>query len=290
MLQTVMSGYGRQQVAWPGCRGGLKVSLIEVGRSVLGLSEEVTRLRWLWSIMVLVALTGAVGAYLFQRAGDEREEQMVSQAREAVGQISQRMRYLKTMERIDLNELGWPELIDPAWFNGEPPRNMMLSLRHPWMEVASPLDYSLDHPVQRVAINERLAGLWYNPAKGIVRARVPQTVSDQKTVELYNRVNGTVIAELFDSRPRKRILEELLRDDEVELEADESQHVGVKVRRRGGEAEPEADQKTEDAPVDESAPLIVEDEDDPAGPVRIDEDEGGPVSDEEPSREGSAAE
>lgn len=226
-------------------------------------------MRWLWLIMVSVALTGAVGAFLFQRAGERREEQMVSQARETVNTISQRMRYLKALEQLELNEFGWPELIDPNWFGQEPPRNRMLASRHPWMEVASPLEYTLDHPVQRVAINERLAGLWYNPARGIIRARVPQTVSDEKTIELYNRVNGVVVTELFDSRPRRQILEDILREEDTALEVEEHKQSGVTVRRRRDADEPAVpESSTEEKPhqPDESAQL--EDEDDPAGPVR----------------------
>jgi len=251
--------------------------------------KEVTRLRWLRSIMVLIALAGAVGAYVYQRAAIEREMLMVDSTRNALMDLGQRMRYLKATERIDLNDFGWPELIDSRWFNGEAPRNSMLSARHPWLEVASTMEYALDHPVQRVAINERLAGFWYNPAKGIIRARVPQTVSDEKTIELYNRVNGAVISELFDSRPKKRILEGLLRDDEDLEEYEEERRSGVKVRRTSDDEG--ADAPNDETPTDADQPPL-EDDDDPAGPVRIDEppaSDGAPVEVEDaPTRDDEA--
>jgi hypothetical protein len=37
---------------------------------------------------------------------------------------------------------------------------------------------------------------WYNPALGVVRARVPRTLSDAEALELYNEVNGTRLQEL----------------------------------------------------------------------------------------------
>lgn len=241
-------------------------------------------MRWLRYIMVLIALTGAVGAYLYHRAAVEREHLLVDGTRNAVIDIAQRVRYLKATDRIELNEFGWPEVIDPKWFKGEPPRNTMLPARHPWLEVASTLDSALDHPVQRVAINERLAGLWYNPAKGIIRARVPQTVSDEKAIELYNRINGAVISELFDSRPRRRILEDLLSADE-EPEEPEEQQPGITIHRPddAGNGEPEPAPEDGSPGADEGAPVPTEDEYDPAGPVREDDppaSDGGPVEDD----------
>ncbi len=246
-------------------------------------------MRWLRYIMFALALAGAIGAFAYRRAAVAREQMMVDQTRDAVLAIEQRIRYLKAMEEVQLNELGWPEVVDPRWFKGEPPRNGMLNARHPWLEVASTLEYALDHPVQRVAINENLAGLWYNPAKGIVRARVPQTLSDEKTIEIYNRINGSTIVELFDSSPRKRILEELLEEEE-DLEAlEEEQRTGVRVRRPEDDDAPSED-TPEQPEVDESAPLPNEDEDDPAGPVREDDPtttEGGPVPDDEQGTDAS---
>ena len=255
-------------------------------------------MRWLRYIMVAVALAGAVGAYLFHRASEQREQLAVDATRDAVADIKRKMRFLIATEEIEVNEAGWPEVIDPRWFEGEPPRNIVLGARHPWLEVATTLEYALDHPAQRVAINEQLAGLWYNPAKGIVRARVPQTVSDQNTIDIYNRINGSSITELFDSSPKKRILEEILREDELLEELEEERRQGIRVRRPGDEEEApdESQDPQEDEPeIDESAPLEFEDPDDPAGPVREDDppaSNDGPVEDDgaAPTNGGSGAE
>ncbi|RMD62322.1 MAG: hypothetical protein D6824_06910 [Planctomycetota bacterium] len=50
----------------------------------------------------------------------------------------------------------------------------------------------------RVAVDESVASFWYNPGTGAVRARVPATVSDQRAVELYNRVNNTSLRSIFE--------------------------------------------------------------------------------------------
>jgi hypothetical protein len=268
---------------WP---GGLKWSLIEVGEAVHTLPKEVSRLRWLRYIMLALALAGAIGAFAYRRAAVAREQMLVDSARDTVLAIEQKVRYLKALEELELNDFGWPDVVDPRWFSGGAPRNAMLDARHPWLEVASTLEYTLDHPVQRVAINEQLAGLWYNPAKGIVRARVPQTVSDEKTMELYNRINGASITELFDSSPRRRILE-TLREAELPEEFEPEPPTGVRIRRPGdddredkgagaGDGLPEGDA----AESDEGGPVPDDEADDPAGPVPVDPppaDEGAPV-------------
>jgi len=40
------------------------------------------------------------------------------------------------------------------------------------------------------------AMFWYNPARGVIRARVPRTLSDADAVALYNDVNRTKVVEL----------------------------------------------------------------------------------------------
>src|SRR5690606_29054642 len=53
-----------------------------------------------------------------------------------------------------------------------------------------------DHPPDPVLISKEQAGFWYNPALGVFRARVPQQVTAQETLTLYNRVNGTALLSL----------------------------------------------------------------------------------------------
>jgi hypothetical protein len=41
------------------------------------------------------------------------------------------------------------------------------------------------------------AAFWYNPYKGILRARVPYDISDERALDLYNRVNGTSVSSIY---------------------------------------------------------------------------------------------
>lgn len=91
--------------------------------------------------------------------------------------------------------LHFPRRVVPHWFDRELPLNVLVPLRQPWIDVA-PADDMSDHPPDPVVRGSDQAGFWYNPNRGIFRARVPAQFSTKRTLELYNRVNGTALLAL----------------------------------------------------------------------------------------------
>ncbi len=89
----------------------------------------------------------------------------------------------------------FPEVIVPDWFRGAVPVNVLIQGRHPWIDVAPPGDRN-DHPPDPIITEGEQAGFWYNPNKGAFRARVPRQFSDQRTLELYNTINGVALHSL----------------------------------------------------------------------------------------------
>ncbi len=154
-------------------------------------------MRTLRLIMVTVLVSTAIGAFIWARSNAEMEQQALELMHSNLEQIGQIIKYQAAIGKTELNGRGWPTSIDPAWFTGTPPRNVLLNGRHPWIEIASPVEYDLSHPIARVALTEEVAGFWYNPGNGVVRARVPQLVSDRSAIELYNELNGSNVSELF---------------------------------------------------------------------------------------------
>ena len=75
--------------------------------------------------------------------------------------------------------------------------NDLVTPERPWLEVAPASQKDLDHPPVRMTITDEIAAFWYNPGTGIVRARVPVTVSDRRATELYNSINGTTLVSIF---------------------------------------------------------------------------------------------
>jgi len=137
------------------------------------------------------------GIVLYDQRRDGREA-AIEQTREAIGVIDREIKLQSALGAVELTVQGHPESVDPAWFKTGLPQNALLGDRNvPWLEVAGPRDRELTHPSQRTVGEAAGAAFWYNPYRGVVRARVPGGLSDASTLDLYNRVNGTSIDSLF---------------------------------------------------------------------------------------------
>ena len=84
---------------------------------------------------------------------------------------------------------GWVHEVNPEWFRAIP-RNHLLPGSHSWLEIATPTQSRLRHPIKRAAEGPDDAAWWYNPATGDLRARVPGRGSTEATNALYAVVNN----------------------------------------------------------------------------------------------------
>ncbi len=147
--------------------------------------------------MTILAAAGLVGGLGAIHLEETRFQEQVIQLAEDVREFEQMIKLRAATKDVELNGRGWPVTIDPGWFNGQPPRNTLLSPDRPWVDVATPEDAGLVDPRIRIALDEQYASFWYNPYQGIVRARVPLRISDSLTLETYNAVNGTSLASIY---------------------------------------------------------------------------------------------
>jgi len=170
-------------------------------------------MRRLTDLLLGVTVVGlAAGAVVHSRKA-ATDEARVAATRSAVQRIETQIRLRAAAGEAEVNSRGWPTTIDPAWFDGAAPRNLLLKGRRPWLEIAPPEQADLQHPPVRVAVDETTASFWYNPGTGAVRARVPATVSDRRAVELYNRVNGASLRSIFEgAAPPQRPVADAVRD------------------------------------------------------------------------------
>jgi hypothetical protein len=155
-------------------------------------------MRWLANTLAILCALALMLVLWLQTGQRAEEARLVGQAQQAVRSVEQTLQLMATVYKVPSNRRGWPMSIEPAWFGDEVPRNGMLPTDHPWMEIATPDQAGLQHPPVRIAVRRDLAGLWYNPYQGVVRARVPVMVSDSESVRLYNLVNGTRLGSIFD--------------------------------------------------------------------------------------------
>lgn len=160
--------------------------------------------RLLSYIMFFVLLSGTIAAWSWNRSERDLLDGQVDVARSAAQRLERAIRIQAATGKTPINGRGWPETVEPAWFGDDPPLNPFISVGRPWVEVASDDEEMLTDPPIRQSVTRDLAMFWYNPANGIVRARVGPMISDQRAVDVYNRINGANVPALFDARARLR--------------------------------------------------------------------------------------
>jgi hypothetical protein len=139
--------------------------------------------------VVAVLLAGVLGLLLLDnRAAASRLER--------AGAVHLALAHLSEQARLHGSMAGaggavFPAFISPAWFAGDLPVNV-LAPRQPWLDVA-PAGDGADHPPDPVLVDPGQAGFWYNPGRGVVRARVPARGGPAEARELYNQVNDSAL-------------------------------------------------------------------------------------------------
>lgn len=147
-------------------------------------------------INMVAALTAILGVGVLAYFGwsQARHELGVSVTQSAVERIQREIARRASMDGVVRTETGWPVSIDAAWFEDGVPRNALVAGNgRAWIEIASDEEKNLSDPRVR-AITPGASGLaefWYNPARGIVRARVASRLSDRAALDAYNRINHT---------------------------------------------------------------------------------------------------
>lgn len=151
-------------------------------------------------INVLIGVLGvavvSLGLLRWHQTTDEAER--VSQTRESIRTIESELRLRAVTGVAETNARGYAVRVDPSWFESLP-GNGFVDRTHVWLEIAPEAHAEYEHPPMRIALDRDTAAFWYNPARGIVRARVAPGVSDKGAIGLYNELNGTSVATLFDA-------------------------------------------------------------------------------------------
>jgi len=141
-------------------------------------------------LLVILVVAAGLGfaLHLYQESLERKSAIESTQA--AISSIEAEIDIRSALANATLNEFGHPPSIDPEWFSGLEPRNALAPATAPWIEIALEAELGRDHPKNPTFHGGRGAMFWYNPNKGIVRARVPEQVSDASARELYAQING----------------------------------------------------------------------------------------------------
>ncbi len=154
-------------------------------------------MRTLLNILFAVMLAGILVGVVMIRSTEGIKRDQIRTARDEVRRFQRQITFQATMADVELTAEGHPVTADPNWFHGNLPQNLLIEAGHPWVEIAGRNERSLLHPLDLVVRNAAAAQFWYNPYKGIVRARVPADISDARALEFYNQVNDSSLRDLF---------------------------------------------------------------------------------------------
>lgn len=165
-------------------------------------------MRMLVDSLIAVMLICIFGAVLLHHRAEQQEIERYRQAREALSRLHEQAIYRRALgetEHDDPKEPPpFPAVIEAGWFGDRIPLNPQCTPTQPWIDVAPEGDNS-DHPPDPVLVSETQAGFWYNPARGVFRARVAERSSNEATLAEYNRVNGVALLSLpTDDNPQRR--------------------------------------------------------------------------------------
>ncbi len=155
-------------------------------------------MRLVVNLLILIMVGAGVIAMLslYKSDADAMPEE-VQPAQQAIFQITSRLD-----REYSLHMAAYPDLVpplpNPEWFGvGGPPTNPFTGIGRQWMDVAQDGDLSTDPPDPFIT-NGQQAAFWFNPNNRLVRARVPQQITDLRSSELYNAVNGTHHQEMMN--------------------------------------------------------------------------------------------
>jgi hypothetical protein len=151
-------------------------------------------MRWLRDIALLVLLIGLGSGVVWWQQEKREEQAKLDKTTADTQRLEREVRFHAATKTGELNARGWPITVDPAWFELDPPQNLVVTEDRPWVEIASEEEAGLMHPRVRMTIDSQTAAFWYNPYQGVVRARVPVSMTDEQATTMYNAVNRVSIA------------------------------------------------------------------------------------------------
>lgn len=152
-------------------------------------------MRLLIDSLIALMLVGILAGILVYHQHEAQELKRYRQVHEALAHLHEQALYHGALGAVDTSPTGFPLTISPLWFEGHVPLNVSVPGRQPWLDIA-PVGDNNDHPPDPVCERADQAGFWYNPNRGIFRARVTPEISQTATLEKYNRVNGSFLKAL----------------------------------------------------------------------------------------------
>jgi len=152
-------------------------------------------MRLLIDSLIAMMLVAVLAGIILHHRQQQRQLSQYQALHTSLTQFREAVVYHGAMDRSIANEWGYPLTISPLWFPEGLPTNHLIPGRHPWIDIAPPGDMN-DQPPDPIATRPGQAGFWYNPNRGVIRARVTRQYTEQAALSLYNQINGTMLVSL----------------------------------------------------------------------------------------------
>lgn len=133
-------------------------------------------------VLIVVIIIGILAAAVVPQFTDAAQDARLSTTAELVRAIQRKL----SEQRVRAG--AWPATIEASWFEGmQLPEHPENDMGEPTIHVLSAAGTS--HPTNKVLKAGVGGAFWYNPAEGVIRARVADQGTSAATLDAYNAVN-----------------------------------------------------------------------------------------------------
>lgn len=163
-------------------------------------------MRLLVDTLIVCMLLGTLAGILIYQRSQRSELLRIEAVQQAMRAIESESLYRAALGEAEATPRGYARHLRRNWFEHQPQNLFLDADAHngPWVEhINMDSERELANPRHIVASTEH-PPFWYNPYRGVVRARVPMQMSQRSTVDLYNAINGTYVRVDQVEWPRSR--------------------------------------------------------------------------------------
>lgn len=145
-------------------------------------------------ILIVLMLMAVLAGLVWHYRNEQKHLETYRTVHEAISRLYEQALIQGSIED-QTSRRGFPLMIQTSWFKDSLPVNVAVPTTQPWLDIA-PLGDDGDHPPDPVITSGEQAGFWYNPKRGLFRARVMLQFSEEETLDLYNQLNNTALKTL----------------------------------------------------------------------------------------------
>jgi hypothetical protein len=155
-------------------------------------------MRLLIDSLIALMLAGILGGVLWHYRQEQQQIERYQGVYRSLARLQEQITLQRAVGIAEKGAAAYPPSVSPLWFEGDLPINPLLPVSQAWLDIAPPGDLS-DHPPDPIAHRSEQGGFWYNPNRGLFRARIPGRLAEADTLRLYNQINHTHLTALHES-------------------------------------------------------------------------------------------